>query len=55
MDQINCKKLPVNFAKFRNAKQAKICDDHFAIFEENVLCFEVFVDDTSGVQVAHTL
>ena len=47
--------VPVDFAQFWDAEEAKVGDDHFAIFQKDVLRFQVLVNDTSGVQVPHSL
>ena len=41
--------LPMSFAKFRNAKKAKISDNHFAILQKDVFRFQIFMDDPSSV------
>lgn len=43
------KYLPMDFAQFGNAKEAKIGDDNFAVLQENVFRFQVFMDDSSCV------
>lgn len=36
-------------------KQAKICDDYFVCVIENVLGFQIFVHDSFGMKIAHSL
>jgi len=47
--------IPVDLAQFRNAEQAEVSDDHFAILQKDVLGFQVLVNNTSGMQVPHSL
>lgn len=36
-------------------EQPKVRYEHFAIFEEDVLRFQIFVKDAAGMQIAHSL
>ena len=47
--------VPVAFAELRHAEQSKIGDDHLAILKKYVFGLQIFVDDTTGVQVSHSL
>ena len=38
-----------------NVDQAEVCDDGPAVFQENVLCLEILVDNALVVKVTHSL
>ena len=37
------------------ARETSVGDDHFVFLEKDVLCVEIFVNDASGMEVAHCL
>lgn len=39
----------------RHPEQTEVCDDHFVCVVEDVLRFEVFVNDAFSVKVTHSL
>lgn len=45
----------MDFAKFRDAKEAEIGDDNFSVFQKDIFRFQVFVDNSACMKVAHAL
>lgn len=45
----------MDFAELWDAKETKIGDDNFTIFQENIFGLEVFVDDPTRMEITHTL
>ena len=46
---------PSTIAEFGNGEEAKVCNDDTPILQEDVLGFEILVNDTPSMEVSYTL